>query len=90
MSTEILTSGCSFKCQPKIAPLQTSTPKTDQNFSDVGIFAELRISKKTDFLAKMAIWIKSVQYFWKNRGPKIVPTFRHHQTHAAAAANSCC
>ena len=66
MSTEILTSGCSFKCQPKIAPLQTSTPKTDQNFSDVGIFAELRISKKTDFLAKMAIWIKSVKYFLEN------------------------
>ena len=58
MSTKILTSGCSFKCQPKIAPLQTYTPKTDQNFSDMAIFAELRISKKkTDILAKMAIWI---------------------------------
>ena len=60
MSTEILTSGCSFKCQPKIAPLQTSKPKIDKIFTNMIFFANffLRNPKK---LKKTAIQIQTVE-----------------------------
>jgi len=82
MSTEILTSGCSFKCQPKIAPLQTSKPKLIKCSAIWRIFSkEIR---KNDGLTIRQFGFSRSSDFRKIsiHGPSNFPAFRNHQTPA--------